>query len=274
MGIAEDLVLLAVNPRSGRFTVTDMLIYALRSAQLADLVVAGLVTVDDGQIEIIEKVKRPLPFEESVAVDAIKRLREQTVDQWMSKTSRTLEMNYVRSLDRQGAVELDPKWYKYQFLSGQRATAVDQVRYYQVLARVDRVARGEIPSAQADEPSAEIDRTLAALVYASGLDKRLYRGRRGRAKRDALAGVVDQRKLAEAARTAAGQPAQKGQPAGQSIDEMLHQLDRRVINVLRYEFNEWYSTISAGTEGHGEGGHDSGHGGGHDGGFDSGGGHY
>ena len=145
MGIAEDLVLLAVNPRSGRFTVTDMLIYALRSAQLADLVVAGLVTVDDGRIEITEKVKRPLPFEESVAVDAIKRLREQTVDQWMSKTSRTLEMNYVRSLDRQGAVELDPKWYKYQFLSGQRATAVDQVRYDQVLARVDRVARGEIP---------------------------------------------------------------------------------------------------------------------------------
>jgi hypothetical protein len=32
----------------------------LRSAQLADLIVAGLITVDDGQIEIIEKVKRPI----------------------------------------------------------------------------------------------------------------------------------------------------------------------------------------------------------------------
>jgi hypothetical protein len=271
MGTPEDLVLLAVNPRSGWFTVTTMLKYALRAAQLADLVAAGLVTVDNGQIEVIEKAGHPVPFEQRPLVLDIKDLREQTVDQWMAGASRSLEMYHVDSLNWQGAVKLDRKAsYKSPFLSGQRATAVDRVRYDQALARVDRVVRGETPSAQAGEPSAEIDRTLAALVYASGLDKRLYRGRRGRATRDALARVVDQHELAEATRIAGGQPAEKGQPAGQSISGMLDQLDRQVINILRYEFREWSSTMSAGTEGHGEGSHDSGHGGGHD----SGGGHY
>jgi hypothetical protein len=137
------------------------------------------------------------------------------------------------------------------------------------------------PLDQARESSAERDRILASLVYASGLDKYLYRGRRGRTARKALAGVVDQRKLADAARSASiaaqaqspthEQSSAQIQSNDQVIDFMLDQLSQRLVRLLRHEFSHWSAT-GDGAGGHGGGG--AGHGGhgdgGHGGGFDGG----
>src|ERR1700683_734756 len=213
MGMAEDLLLLAVDPRSGRIRMAARIRFSLRSAQLADLILAGLVTITDGWIEIDKKNKETVQPSGDLtpeAIGMIKGVSKRTVGELMKKAPPEVSWDCLASLVQERAILTDDRRARRypSYFSFQRATAVNQVRRAEILARVDRIVRSE-PTGNAAKPldqalkaSAERDRILASLVYASGLDKYLYPGKRGRSARKALAGVVDPQKIADEARSA------------------------------------------------------------------------
>jgi Golgi phosphoprotein 3 (GPP34) len=290
MGIADDLLLLAFDPQRGTIRTGSRLHFSLRSAQLADLVLAGTVTITDGRIGIVSK-KRPRAGERvPEIISAIEALAEQTVDELVKRTSSSIGFDCLESLAQEHAILMDLRFAHGYAFRAQSAIAINQVRWVEILARVGHIAGLERPRkarsrprVQPGESSPEKDRVLACLVYAGGLDKYLYPGRRGRAAREALARVVnqpagtpsqpaatvDQRRLAAATRSAAtavktrrqparGQPPAQPQQDPQIIAAELDQLGRRLVTLLHDEYREWRGT--AGPMGSHDGG-GAGHGG-------------
>lgn len=295
MGIAEDLLLLAFDPRSGTIWTGSRFHFSLRSAQLADLVMAGTVTITDGRIEIVNKKKRPAGERVPEIISAIEALTEQTVDELVKRTSSSIGFDCLESLAQQHAILTDLRFAHAYGFQAQRAIAVNQVRRAEILARVGHIAGLERPGkarsrprVQPGESSPEKDRVLACLVYAGGLDKYLYPGRSGRAAREALArvvnqpagtpsqptAIVEQHQLAAATRSAAtaaktrrkaGRRQLPAQPQHdrQIIAVELDQLARRLVTLLHDEYRAWRGTavpgVSHGGGGAGHGGH-GGHG--------------
>jgi hypothetical protein len=185
MKLGEDLLLLAVNPRSGRVWVVERMAFALRAAELAELTMAERVVVAGNRISVTD----PTPVGDKRLDQALASLQLRSgtpprLDAWLRDHPRSPGMirRYLITLAGHDVVKIERRGTGPG--SGTRIVLRDGECRDQARARIDRVVR--------DDPDAAAgDRALAAIVHACGLDRHLYRGLRGRAARKRLAHLTD-----------------------------------------------------------------------------------
>ncbi|MHA6763814.1 GOLPH3/VPS74 family protein [Streptacidiphilus sp. PAMC 29251] len=181
MTLGDDLLLLAIHPRTGRIRVADRIGFGLQAAELLELALFERIELTSGIGRV--EVRDTAPVEDRRLNNSLQRLGRTspapTLKSWIRETPRGLAQEYLSRLEDQKAVRVDRMAPRRPQVPP-AVTLVDRARQGAVRQRVERAARGEVDT----DPAA---RGLASLVHACGLDARLYRGPRGWAIRGRLA---------------------------------------------------------------------------------------
>ena len=186
MTSGEDLLLLAIAPRSGRVRQADRVKFALRASVLFDLVLAQRITVNANRITVLDRAATGNGRLDNALV-SLGSSAAPSLSTWLRDTPSGYGIvnQYLSILADQGTVRLKRRLDRIP--APMDAGALDRTRRDVATARVDRVARGR--------PSENADRTLAAMVRMSGLDRSLYRfsprARRRMARLSRRSGPID-----------------------------------------------------------------------------------
>jgi hypothetical protein len=265
--LGEDLLLLAVNPRSGRLQTVERIALAVRAVELIELSAAGRVDLVADRVVVDD----PAPLGDPCLDEALTALRSwasgPTLDEWLparpAEPGPGVVKLHLDALAAAHVVRLETTGEGVALHT--RIVVVDEERRVRALARIDAVVRG------AADVTPE-DRGLAGVVHACGLDRYLYRGLRGRASRrrldrlGAYSAVADRTRAAvEAADAAFAEAVCQALSAG--IAKFGRELKRDMYHQQHIAAPNHHHDSSWGhhTGGHSGGGHSGGHGG-HDGG--------
>ncbi|SFE07089.1 Golgi phosphoprotein 3 (GPP34) [Actinacidiphila alni] len=256
MTTGDDLLLLAIDPGKRRLGDIGRLRFALRAAELADLELAGRISVGARLIEVRDTERVPDRRLGNVLHALATASPPPRLPDWLRQTPRSLATEYLSRLADQKAVRVR-RWRDRTGRTRHDLLSVDTARRRTALARLDAVL-GPGPG---DPPATDADRVLAALVQAAGLAHAAYPGLRGRAARRRLAALAP-----EAAATAVDEELADAIVMGADL------LSARLSGELR-ELYEDFGTGASGHGGYGDSWSDGGgqhHGGGHHGGMDGG----
>jgi hypothetical protein len=177
--IAADLLLLALNPRTGQVRSPHPVDCALMGSELVSLAAAGRVGITGGRITVLDR--RPTGDEElDSAVRSIADARwRPRAGGWVGRPRRGIRAAYLNRLAQAGAVSMghsavlhQPRW---QVTDSERLGAARQ--------RLDVIARSK-------GPVTVEQRAYAGLVHATGLGKVVYPGWADRAARARLRDVA------------------------------------------------------------------------------------
>ena len=190
--LGEDLLIVAIDPRSGHLHNRSHLQYGLAGAELIMLAEAGRVAVgEDGRLQVTGTAA--LTTGDADLDTALGKLadarRAPKVRGWVRYPRRNLTSAYLNRLITAGVVErqggvLRPRW-----------PVTDQARAAAVRQRLDAIALGSGP---VDEPQA----AFAGLADAIGLVLLYYRGRDNREVRKRLREITKSHWVAEPVRRA------------------------------------------------------------------------
>lgn len=191
MDTAIDLVLCAIDPRSGRVRFGPELSYALPVAEAADLARAGRVGLSGGCLSVVSREPAGEPLADA-ALDFLQAgAARPSVEDWVRERSLGRIPQYVAAAVEAGIVTVVPAGAA---VFRKLATA-DPAR----LARPSRCLAETL-----DDPAPEsAGAAFALLADAAGVAGAHLRGRRNRARRARLASL---RREAAAARDTAADP--------------------------------------------------------------------
>ncbi|MFI5801424.1 GPP34 family phosphoprotein [Streptomyces sp. NPDC051561] len=198
MTMGDELLLLAVGTgkRHPRIRSDDRLRIALRTAELAELALAGRIDFGSRTIEILDSG----PVEDrrlnNVLSELVRTVPTPTLHDWVRATPPSLTTAYLSRLQDQKAVKAR-RWRDAVGHTRHDILSVDVRRRRTVLDRLDAVVRSG-PEA----PAAPYDHALAVLVQVADVASAVYPGVRGASARRRLAART------VATGTALGVPAQ------------------------------------------------------------------
>ncbi|ACU74057.1 hypothetical protein Caci_5198 [Catenulispora acidiphila DSM 44928] len=244
MTLGEDLLLLAIHPRSGRIRNVERMSPALRAVELLELSLAGRVAVEEGRIA----TKDASPVGHRLVDHALHSLSSEAkppkVEEWLrgqraSGESEAALGQYVALLGRQQVIRVERRAQglaRYTHI-----TVRDQERVSSARARIDRVAHGEV-SATAD------DHALAGIVHACGLGPCLYRGPHRLVARRRLARFAVPEEVTESMRAAAtAADAELAAAVAEALSSGIAKMTKELTTVLRLEYRlDTYSSHGSG----------------------------
>ncbi|SEN04286.1 GOLPH3/VPS74 family protein [Actinacidiphila rubida] len=264
MGTGDELVLVAVEPGKRRLRGGERLRFALRAAELVDLLALGRIAMGERAIEVVDRTRVEDRRLGNVLHSLGTTVPAPDLKGWLRATPRSLTYEYLSRLEDRKLVRVR-RWRDRGGRSHHDILFVDVARRREVLARLD----GE-----------DGDPALASLVQAVGLAHVAYPGLRGRAARRRLAARADA--------GPAGSAAPAVRDAARAVHEQeaailaagLDTFSRRVVGELADLYSDFrtggvglgHDLDSRGWSGGDLGGHHGGHHGGHDGGGHHGGG--
>lgn len=194
--MGEDLLLLAVSPRDGRIRAVEGIGFALLAVELVDLTVAGRITVADGRITLADPTPIGHPRLDLAMALLNGPQHPLALDAWLQQRPHGpgIINQYMTLLADQGGIRIERRGEGAAVRT--RIVLLDRERFARTRTRIDNVAH----SGQA---ATTVDRALAAVIHACGLDRYLYRGLRGRAARRRLANLTDHPQITAATRATA-----------------------------------------------------------------------
>ncbi|MBR7827744.1 GPP34 family phosphoprotein [Actinospica sp. MGRD01-02] len=226
MTSGEDLVLIALVPRSGRIREADRLKYALRASVLVDLALAHRITMNANRIKVLDAARTGDGRLDS-ALASLSANSAPTLGSWIKDTPAGFGMvnRYLSILADQGVLHLER--HRGRLAAPMLATLLDPARRDAAVARINRVARGR--------ESDDADRALAGLIHACGLDRHLYRF--SPLARMRISRLRSYQEVADsAASSAAVEEAAVAQIVAQAVSDGIAQLTAELGKLLRYEY--------------------------------------
>jgi hypothetical protein len=232
MTSGEDLLLLALAPRSGRVREADRIKFALRASVLVDLALAHRITMNANRIKVLDEAATGDNRLDN-ALTSLSTSTAPSLRTWLRGTPSGYGMvnRYLSILADQGAVRLEH--HRGRVPAPMRTTLLDQARRDEVKTRVDRVARGR--------HGQDADRALASLAHSCGLDRHLYRF--SPLARTRIARLSGQRELTDGAAAAlASTDAELADAVTRAISDGIAQLTTELVKLLRYEYRLEHNT--------------------------------
>ncbi|MGW2090291.1 GOLPH3/VPS74 family protein [Streptomyces sp. NPDC001880] len=242
MTTGDDLLLLAIVPGRLRIRIRgeDRLRFALRTAELADLGLAGRIAVGPRRIEVLDT----RPVEDRRLSNVLRALGAAApppgLKDWLRRTPRSLTVEYLSRLQDQKAVRVR-RWRDSSGRTRHEILSVDLPRRRALLTRLHGVVRSGPSGSAADR-----DLTLAVLVRAAHLAPAAYPG---------LCGITDRRRLGALAAahrlaptTAGAAPVTDEELAG-ALTTGADVLTRRLLG----ELSDLYADFTTGGHGLGHG---------------------
>jgi Golgi phosphoprotein 3 (GPP34) len=180
--IPEELLLLALDPRTGTTAQPQSLDLGLAGAQLVELALAGRIAPDGDRIAVVY----PRPTGDPTLDSALELLRRRgspvRAITWIGGPRLGLRQTYLAHLERCNMVHAAP---------GQLCGMLPTTRYQATDNAVNREIRARLDSAiRTGTPSDPRTAALAALAHAVGLGKYLYPGNEGRSSRSRLRELI------------------------------------------------------------------------------------
>jgi hypothetical protein len=207
--LAEDLLLLAVDPGHHRLESVRVLDYGLRAAELAELIWAERVTIETSDGPIRLSMRNAAPLGDELLDSALRSLVEGrsplTPKSWIAKAAPTLRRSYLKRLSEANAVRYDER--ERTVVPG-RLELLDPRRRLAVKERLDRVLSAQAAQQPGDAGSTNQagslrrDNALAGITAAIGLGDRLYAGLTHRRERERLRAFATTNWLASTVRRA------------------------------------------------------------------------
>jgi hypothetical protein len=175
--LCEDLLLLAIGACQGRLGRVYAISYGLMGAELVRLAATGRITVAEDRVLVCSTA----PTGDAELDAALARIGESASpprpDEWVARPRLGIVGGYLHRLEAARVIQAETRWW----LARYRVT--DAARVAQTRQQLDAIARsaGPVDLGQA---------AYAGLACAIGLDRMLYRGRRGRAERRRLRDIA------------------------------------------------------------------------------------
>jgi hypothetical protein len=234
MNSGEDLLLLALVPRSGRIREVDRVKFALRASVLVDLALERRISINANSIKVLDTAATG----ESRLDNALASLSESSAPslrKWLRGTPSGYGIvnRYLSILADQGVVSVERR--PGHLPAPMDATLLDPTRRDEAKAKVDRVAHRR--------ESDEADRALAGLVHTCGLDRHLYRFSpfaRARIARQPGRGSIRD----EASRAQASTDAAFADAVARATSDGIAQLTAEMVKLLRYEHRIEHNTFN------------------------------
>ena len=161
--LGEDLVLLSINPRSGRLANATRLRFGLMGSELVRLAASGRVDITGGRIAVLDSGPTGDSELDAALASLAQAGRPPQPKKWVGAPRRKIADAYLARLASAGAVRDEPG----ALLT--RWRIVDETRAASLRARLDAIVHGTGP---VDTEQA----AFAGLASASGLGELLYRG--------------------------------------------------------------------------------------------------
>lgn len=180
--LGEDLVLLAINPRSGRLADADRLRFGLMGAELVRLAADRRVDIKDDRIIVLDAGPTGDPELDAALASLAQARRPPRAKKWVGAPRRRICQTYLAHLAEAGTIQAD----RGGLLPVTQWRITDEVRAAAARARLDAIAGGSGP---VDTEQA----AFAGLASASGLGSHLYPGWGNRALRKRLDQVAKSR---------------------------------------------------------------------------------
>jgi len=161
--LGEDLVLLSINPRSGRLANATRLRFGLAGSELVRLAASRRVDITGGRIVVLDGGPTGDSELDAALASLAQAGRPPQPRKWVGAPRRKITDAYLARLASAGAVRAEPG----ALLT--RWRIVDEARCASLRARLDAIVHGtgSVDSEQA---------AFAGLASASGLGELLYRG--------------------------------------------------------------------------------------------------
>jgi Golgi phosphoprotein 3 (GPP34) len=187
--LGEDLVLLSIDPRTGRVTTAEKIPYGLMGSELVRLAATGRVDITGDRIVVRSPAPTGDPELDQALASIAQSRKPPRPRTWVGHPRRHIRDEYLARLVRAGALREETS-----AILGRRRhaiTAPAAVRLTAARALLDTIARsdGQVPPTQA---------AFAGLAHAIGLDARLYPRWADRPLRRRLAQIAKGRHTAPA----------------------------------------------------------------------------
>jgi hypothetical protein len=188
--LADDLLLLAVDPAHHRLDAAQVLDYGLRAAELAELIWAERVTIETSGGPIRLSVRDAAPLGDEQLDSALRSLVEGraplTPTSWIGKAAPTLRRTYLKRLSQAKVLGYDEHE---RAVIPSTVEVLDPQRRLVVKQRIERLLSADEPDDSGSSghvTSLRRDSALAGIVAGIGLGDRLYRGLTHRRERERL----------------------------------------------------------------------------------------
>ena len=197
--LAEDLVLIAVDPATGVLRCHGHLRYALMGAELLALVSGGLIEEANGQIHVLAPGARSSgdPDVDAAMVGLVAAKRPPRIRGWVGVPRRQITEDYLNRLIAANAIRREGGRFR------ARWPVADHSRAAALRTRLDTIAFG---SGAVDPPQV----AFAGLVNAIRLDLLIYRGSDQRQVHKRLREICQSNAITEAVHHAATSSAAAG----------------------------------------------------------------
>ncbi len=211
--LGEDLVLLSIEPGSGRVVTSQRIGYALMGSELVRLAAYGRVCIDRDRV-VVQSAAPGGDAELDAALASLASASSPPRARlWVGRPRRHILDAYLDRLARTGV--LRGEGHAGLLGSSMRWRAVDTRRQADAFSRLDAIARSAGPVGQAQE-------AFAGLAYACGLGTVLYPGWGNRGVRRRLAEIAKGQWSARAIGRAVGADAVRrtaAEAASESVNE-------------------------------------------------------
>jgi hypothetical protein len=188
--LGEDLVLLSLDPGSGRVRTAQKIGYGLMGSELVRLAAGGRVGVEEGQVIVRSPEPTGDPGLDAALTSMAASRRPLKAERWVGRPRRDICASYLERLAAAGQLRKERGLLT-------RWRIVDAQRVADARARLDATI----------EPGAQLDLAQAAfggLAHAIGLDAVLYPGRANRDIRKRFKQIAEGQWTAAAVRSASG----------------------------------------------------------------------
>lgn len=135
MILAEELLLSAIDTQTGRLRRPERLGFALRGAELSDLVLSGRITVRAGRITVADPTSPGNPGLNRAFAELRARTYAPSIDEWLRSRPQgpDLARRYLRLLKNQGAVRFEQRGSDADIRPW--IVVIDDARRHEALAR-------------------------------------------------------------------------------------------------------------------------------------------
>jgi Golgi phosphoprotein 3 (GPP34) len=190
--LAEDLLLVAIDPATGVLRCRGNLRYGLMGAELLALVSSGLIEEANGQIYVLAGGGRSSgdPDADGALVGLVAAKRPPRIRVWVSRPRRLIMEDYLDRLIAANAIRREGGRFR------ARWPVADHSRAAALRTRLDTIAFG---SGAVDPPEV----AFAGLVTAVGLERLIYRASDQRQVRKRLREICKSNAITEAVHRAA-----------------------------------------------------------------------
>lgn len=160
--LGDDLVLLSLNPASGRVMTAQKIAYGLMGSELVRLVAANRIGISGGRLAVLSTASTGDAELDTALASISQAGRPPRAQRWVSHPRRGIAAAYLDRLAAAGIVRKERALVT-------RWRVVDAARLAEARARIDAIATSASP---ADTGQA----ALGGLAHAIGLDSALYAG--------------------------------------------------------------------------------------------------